>query len=502
MRAVDIIMKKRGGAELAREEIAFVVKGYVDGSIPEYQVSAWLMAVFFRGMSPRETADLTELMLRSGKTMDLSGIAGPFVDKHSTGGVGDKVSLILAPLVAACGVKVPMMSGRALGHTGGTLDKLESIPGYRTGLSEADFRAFIEADGFAMTGQTAEIVPADKKLYALRDVTATVESIPLITASILSKKVAEGSEALVFDVKSGPGAFMKTVADAEALARSLGAAPGDIVSVVTAREGGGEGGALFSPKVTPFRVRGVLSSGYRELDSLWAILPLRSGARIMSPATSRSFVGVKAEKPFGPLENERRAVKEALLDGRGGEAWGVSTWAEAERNLWKSFATTRALLLLVMALAVAVAAVNVGSALVMLVLERRRDLAILKSAGASPGQLGLIFILAGLATGGAGSLLGIGLGSLLAWRVNDLISGFEGLANLAARAFAALQGRPFSGELRLLDPAYYVERVPVRLDPGELLLVLLSSLLLCLLASILPARRAARLPPLEIFRKT
>ncbi|HRY73914.1 MAG TPA: FtsX-like permease family protein [Spirochaetia bacterium] len=288
----------------------------------------------------------------------------------------------------------------------------------------------------------------------------------------------------------------------EALARSLGAAPGDIVSVVTAREGGGEGGALFSPKVTPFRVRGVLSTGYRELDSLWALLPLRSGARIMSPATSRSFVGVKAEKPFGPLETERRAVKEALLDGRGGEAWSVSTWAEAERNLFKSFATTRALLLLVMALAVAVAAVNVGSALVMLVLERRRDLAILKSAGASPGQLGLIFILAGLATGGAGSLLGIGLGSLLAWRVNDLISGFEGLANLAARALAALQGRPFSGELRLLDPAYYLERVPVRLDPGELLLVLLSSLLLCLLASILPARRAARLPPLEIFRKT
>ncbi|HOX33997.1 MAG TPA: thymidine phosphorylase, partial [Spirochaetales bacterium] len=237
MRAVDIIMKKRGGAELAREEIAFVVKGYVDGSIPEYQVSAWLMAVFFRGMSPRETADLTELMLRSGKTMDLSGIAGPFVDKHSTGGVGDKVSLILAPLVAACGVKVPMMSGRALGHTGGTLDKLESIPGYRTGLSEADFRAFIQADGFAMTGQTAEIVPADKKLYALRDVTATVESIPLITASILSKKVAEGSEALVFDVKSGPGAFMKTVADAEALARSLvstGTAMGKrIVGVIT-----------------------------------------------------------------------------------------------------------------------------------------------------------------------------------------------------------------------------------------------------------------------------
>ena len=179
------------------------------------------MAVFFRGMTPRETADLTELMLHSGKTMDLSGLTGPFVDKHSTGGVGDKVSLILAPIVAACGVKVPMMSGRALGHTGGTLDKLESIPGYHTGLTGKEFRDFIKADGFAMTGQTAEIVPADKKLYALRDVTGTVESIPLITASILSKKVAEGADALVFDVKTGPGAFMKTVEDSEALARSL-----------------------------------------------------------------------------------------------------------------------------------------------------------------------------------------------------------------------------------------------------------------------------------------
>lgn len=237
MRAVDVIMKKRDGQELSREEIAFMVAGYVSGEIPEYQVSSWLMAVFFRGMSFRETADLTELMLRSGSVMDLSGLEGPFVDKHSTGGVGDKVSLILAPMAAACGVRVPMMSGRALGHTGGTLDKLESIPGYGTRLDEARFRDYIRADGFAMTGQTDAIVPADKKLYSLRDVTATVESVPLITASILSKKVAEGAEALVFDVKSGPGAFMKSVEDAERLAQSLvktGQAMGKrIVGVIT-----------------------------------------------------------------------------------------------------------------------------------------------------------------------------------------------------------------------------------------------------------------------------
>ena len=237
MRAVDIIMKKRDGGELSREELAFIVEGYVSGTIPEYQVSSWLMATFLRGMSFRETADLTDLMLRSGSVMDLSGIPGPFVDKHSTGGVGDKVSLILAPIAAACGVKVPMMSGRALGHTGGTLDKLESVPGYTTRLDEARFREFIARDGFAMTGQTDAIVPADKKLYSLRDVTATVESVPLITASILSKKVAEGAEALVFDVKSGPGAFMKTVEDAERLANSLvktGQAMGKrIVGVIT-----------------------------------------------------------------------------------------------------------------------------------------------------------------------------------------------------------------------------------------------------------------------------
>lgn len=221
MRAVDVIMKKRDGGELSREEIAFMISGYVDGGIPEYQVSAWLMSVFFQGMTSRETADLTELMLRSGDVMDLSGVPGPFVDKHSTGGVGDKVSLILAPIAAACGVKVPMMSGRALGHTGGTLDKLESIPGYRTNLSPAEFRDFLRADGFAMTGQTARVVPADKKLYALRDVTATVESVPLITASILSKKVAEGAESLVFDIKCGSGAFMKSFPDARRLAESL-----------------------------------------------------------------------------------------------------------------------------------------------------------------------------------------------------------------------------------------------------------------------------------------
>lgn len=226
MRAADIIVKKRGfktipPAELSKEEIEFMISGYVKGIIPDYQISAWLMAVYFNGMSFEETAVLTEVMLHSGEVMDLSGAGSFFADKHSTGGVGDKISLPLAPIAAANGVKVPMMSGRALGYTGGTLDKLEAVTGYRTALTPEEFKTFISKTGFAMTGQTEKVVPADRLLYALRDVTGCVESVPLITSSILSKKIAEGSDALVFDVKCGSGAFMKTFEEAETLAVSL-----------------------------------------------------------------------------------------------------------------------------------------------------------------------------------------------------------------------------------------------------------------------------------------
>ncbi len=221
MRAVDLIMKKRDGGILNENEIRFLIDGYVKGEIPDYQISSFLMAVFFRGMSFEESSALTKVMIQSGDVYDLSRVSGPLIDKHSTGGVGDKVSLILAPLAASCGVKVPMMSGRGLGHTGGTLDKLESIPGYSTQLSEREFIEGLNRIGYCMIGQSEKVVPADRKMYALRDVTATVESIPLITASILSKKFAEGAEGLVFDVKSGSGAFMKSFEDSKALAESL-----------------------------------------------------------------------------------------------------------------------------------------------------------------------------------------------------------------------------------------------------------------------------------------
>jgi len=220
-RAIDVIRKKRDGLELTRDEIEALVNAYTNGAVPDYQMSAWLMAAVLRGMTKAETAALTDAMLHSGEVLDLSSLPGRKVDKHSTGGVGDKTSIVLAPVVAAAGVTVPMISGRGLGHTGGTLDKLEAIPGFNVNLSVSQFRQVLDVCGCAMIGQTAEIAPADRKLYALRDVTATVESPYLICASIMSKKLAEGIDALVLDVKTGSGAFMKSEQDAAFLAELM-----------------------------------------------------------------------------------------------------------------------------------------------------------------------------------------------------------------------------------------------------------------------------------------
>lgn len=221
MRVVDLIRKKRDGGEFSRQDIADLIHGYVHGQISDYQMSALLMAIYFQGMTPAETVALVQEMVHSGRVVDLSDLPGKKVDKHSTGGVGDKTSLVLAPLAAAAGVWVPMVSGRGLGHTGGTLDKLEAIPGFRVDLTLDDYRRVLKSCGLVLSGANSELAPADKKLYALRDVTATIESIPLITGSILSKKLAEGIDGLVLDVKVGSGAFMKRRDQAQRLAETL-----------------------------------------------------------------------------------------------------------------------------------------------------------------------------------------------------------------------------------------------------------------------------------------
>ncbi len=235
MRMYDIIHKKRNGGELSGDEIRFFVEGYTNGSVPDYQAAAFCMAVYFQGMTEKETSELTLAMAESGDQIDLSGIDGFTVDKHSTGGVGDKTSLIVAPIVASCGGKVAKMSGRGLGHTGGTVDKLEAIPNFRTELIPDEFIKHVNNIGLCIVGQTGELAPADKKLYALRDVTATVESIPLIASSIMSKKLAAGSKGIVLDVKTGSGAFMKTFEESENLAKkmvSIGKSAGRSVTAV------------------------------------------------------------------------------------------------------------------------------------------------------------------------------------------------------------------------------------------------------------------------------
>ena len=309
MRAYELIHRKRDGGALTAAELEALIRGYTAGEIPDYQLAAFCMAVYFRGMDAAESLALTEAMLRSGDVLDLSALPGAKIDKHSTGGVGDKVSLPLAALAAACGVRVPMVSGRGLGHTGGTLDKLEAIPGFRVDLPVGRFIELVGSVGACLMGQTDRIAPADKRLYALRDVTATVESIPLIAASIMSKKLAEGIDGLVLDVKVGRGAFMKTLPEAQALARAL---------IGVGRGAGKRVTALLTAMDQPLG----LSIG-NALEVVESIELLRGGG----PADLREVtVALTAEMlllaRLAPgLAAARRQVEAAIADGRGLAKW-------------------------------------------------------------------------------------------------------------------------------------------------------------------------------------
>jgi pyrimidine-nucleoside phosphorylase/thymidine phosphorylase len=305
MRAVDVIQRKRDGQELAPEDIAAFVEGYTRGAIPDYQASAFAMAVYFKGMTAAETVALTRAMMETGEVLDLKDLPGPRVDKHSTGGVGDKTSLVLAPLAAACGVFVPMISGRGLGHTGGTLDKLEAIPGFRVGLSLDEFRAVLRKARLGLIGQTPEIAPADRKLYALRDVTSTVESRPLIAASIMSKKMAEGIDALILDVKTGDGAFMKSFEDSRALAQAMvdiGRGMGTKVAALITGMDQPLGRAVGNALEVTESVETLRGAGPRDLEDLSVELA----------AWMLSLAGAAPS-----LDAARQKVREALASGAG-----------------------------------------------------------------------------------------------------------------------------------------------------------------------------------------
>jgi pyrimidine-nucleoside phosphorylase len=309
VRAYELIHRKREGGALTGAELGWLVRGYTAGEIPDAQLAAFCMAVFFRGMTPAEVLALTEAMLRSGDVLDLSAIPGAKVDKHSTGGVGDKVSLPLAALAVACGVRVPMISGRGLGHTGGTLDKLEAIPGFRVDLPVERFVELVGSVGAGLIGQTARLAPADRKLYALRDVTATVESIPLIAASIMSKKLAEGIDGLVLDVKVGRGAFMKTPAEARRLAETL---------VGIGRGAGKRVTALLTAMDQPL---GLAIGNALEVAEATALL--RGGGpadlREVTVALTAEMVLLAGRAP--DLAAARDAVEGSIADGRGLDAW-------------------------------------------------------------------------------------------------------------------------------------------------------------------------------------
>ena len=319
MRMYDIIAKKRDGLELSEAEISYLIQGYVKGDIPDYQMASFLMAVYFQGMTEKETLFMTNEVACSGDMVDLSPIEGIKVDKHSTGGVGDKTTLIIAPIVAACGVKVAKMSGRGLGHTGGTVDKLEAIPGYQTSLSREDFFRVVNETGLSVIGQSGNLAPADKKMYALRDVTATVDSIPLIAVSIMSKKLAAGSDCILLDVKTGSGAFMKTLDDSIALAQEM---------VKIGENAGRKTIALITDMDTPLG-----EAIGNSLEVTEAVNTLRgNGPEDLTQVCLQLAANMMVLAGLGTLEECLSKAKQAIKDGSALERLAAMTKAQGGDN--------------------------------------------------------------------------------------------------------------------------------------------------------------------------
>lgn len=409
------------------------------------------------------------------------------------------MALSVIPLTVVLFVTNGMIEGITARYLETSIYHLQASPSFSLDASELRKASSSLRSVPGVEGAWAEI-QGPAVLVGSPDASGTARPRGCLVRALEPSLLADRGFLSYLQIREGSLSFKRDndVLLGEALARSLGTKVGDLVSIVTSREAS----SGLSPRLSTFRVRAVVSTGYQELDSLWALIPLDAGSRILPPGARRVFVGVKSVDPFVDLSPLQERLKLALAAGDSGfEAWGVATWAESERNLWRSFSTTKALLVLIMALAVAVAAVNVGASLITLVLERRKDIAILRSSGAKAYQVGLIFLNAGLITGGLGTALGLALGSTLSLLINPLIGGLEYLFGLVARLAALVAGKPDPSPLRLLNPAYYLERIPVAISLTGILAIAASSLLLCALASLIPAWRASRLPPMEIFRK-
>lgn len=426
---------------------------------------------------------------------------GPEARHRLTGAIFG-VALSIVPLTVVLFVADGMIEGITSRYLETSTYHLQAAPYYS--LSRAELEE--KADKMAEVAGVAAVFPEMQGpgvILAARAGEDGVQAQPMgATVRAVDPGLLKDPGFLKYiELRSGELDFKRgnDVILGSALASRLQVGAGELVSLVTVREGEG---SSFMPRLVTLRVRGIVSTGYQELDALWALVSLSTGERILEPGTRRVFIGIKTEKAFGGMDVLRDDLAALLArEDASGIPWSIRDWREIESNLWRSFSTTKALLVLIMALAVAVAAVNVGASLIMLVLERKKDIAILKSAGARDEEVSAIFVLSGAFVGVTGTVLGLAIGSLISIFVNQLISAMEGLVNALAFLASWVKGNPSPERLRLLDPSFYLESIPVSVSIADLAYIAAGSILLCVLASLYPARRASKLPPMEIFRK-